>query len=878
MEKRITEKIKLWGIVQGVGFRPFVAKMADRYNMKGEVLNIGGLVDVIVTDTKNRIDNFIEILQREKPEPAEIVHIKRMELPFREYEKFTILQSSDGDDEAAMIPADLSMCNFCQRELLDAQNERYMHPFISCMVCGPRYTIIDKIPYDRENTAMIDWPMCSFCEEEYTDIHHRRHHAQTISCHDCGPKLIFKTDKENIPKTDEPLNNNALCPEYGWKYNDCLTEEKKETIEKQVVEPLFGAAYLLKCGHIIAMKSMGGYNLIADPFNIQAVERLRNIKKRENKPFAVMFRDIDEIKKYCIVNKAEEDLLMSAAKPIILLEHKLISEINEVKNSTSKLFRYLETALNSNRMEKNRAKRNFEEISRSRFIGSFLPSMGAQYMLLDMFDGPLIVTSANLSNMPIIKDEEEMFGLMDKERDIAGVLYNERAIRVRTDDSVVRVIDGQPQMIRRSKGYVPVPLYMELKATCDTKIDLSTDSEADCDATATSEINKNIMVLATGGQLKNSFALSKGQFSYVSQYFGDLDTLENQQIYKENIERMSRIFKIKPGIVACDMHPLYFSTGFAEQYVSEKNNVSNEKLKIIKVQHHHAHVASVMAEHHLQGPVIGVSFDGTGYGTDGNIWGGEILICQGGGFYRFSHMKYIKMIGGDGSMKEAWKSAMCYAYDFCQEESKSFSGKDANNEDLRTDKLTEDNEEWIIDVREIIRYNREHCDIQGQPQWQLVKAALNNGINTVFNSSMGRLFDSVAALLGIKNYNDYEGQCAIMLEDAAARAMKATGISVKDDLALVFHERVAEVVLLQCKKARRYLIDINADSKSELINKVALTGGVFQNKILMEMTLKMLREQGFEVYYNVSVSPNDGGIALGQNFVALQNLITNCNI
>ena len=835
MGSRVTEKIKLWGIVQGVGFRPFVAKCADKYGMKGEVLNIGGLVDIIVTDTKERIDAFVEAIKREKPVPAEIVHIKREVLGsesesdgshsdsgFREFDAFTILKSDDGDDEAAMIPADLSICPDCLRELEDESNPRYMHPFISCMVCGPRYTVIDRIPYDRENTAMIDWPMCGFCEGEYTDRNDRRYHAQTISCHECGPYLRLR------------MNGSAEEPAARG-----LRTEATDTILRIVCG-------LLHDGKVIAMKGVGGYNLIADPLSAQAVRSLRMIKAREQKPFAVMFRNADEVKKFCFMNEEEENLIKSSAKPIILLEHRSTEEMRKAAAE-------MQSASDENsdvRYEKSDA--DFSDIEKSRFIGAFLPSMGAQYMLLKMYGGPLIVTSANLSDMPIIKDEEEMFSMMNGQPLIAACLYNERDIRVRVDDSVVRVIDGQPQMIRRSKGYAPVPLFMPGVGAQNTE----SESEAD----------KSVMILAAGGQLKNSFALSKGQFSYVSQYFGDLDSAENRDLYEKNVERMKELFRIKPNAVACDLHPLYYTTQFAEQYAKK-----NDALPIIRVQHHHAHVASVMAEHHIEDTVIGVSMDGTGYGTDGNIWGGEFLVCRGGSFSRTAHIKYVNMIGGDGSMKEAWKSAMCYLIDYQREKS---GGKDINAPECRS---------ISVDLSDIYEYAERNGTVTSRPEWSVVQAAVKSGINGLLSSSMGRMFDAVSALLGIKDYNDYEGQCAIMLEDAAARAQKNPGASERDDLALAFHRRIAEMTAETCRRIRagEYETAANAHYGSEAgetdisgkgVNKVAVTGGVFQNRILTEMTLELLRKDGFEVYYNISVSPNDGGIALGQNYAALCRL------
>ena len=772
-----SERIKLWGIVQGVGFRPYVAKTAAQLGMKGQVLNIGGLVEITVTDTPLRITEFIDTLIKNKPVPAEIVHIKRESVSYREFDSFTIIKSGAGDDEAAMLPSDLAICPDCLQELYDSENPRYRHPFISCMVCGPRYTIIDRIPYDRENTSMVDFPMCSFCESQYTALNDRRYHAQTISCHECGPQLIWKENQHHAPDSGIDQISGS---------GDFSSASCKAAHIRRDAAVLDHAAEILRSGGVIAFKSVGGYNLLADPLNDEAVTRLRKIKNREAKPFAVMFRDTDQIKEFCFVNDTEEKLLNSSARPIILLEHRDLP---------------------------------YDEIRRSRFIGSFLPSFAAQYMLLDRIS-PLIFTSANLSDMPMIKDESEMEAMMAANPLIDGMIYNTRQIRVRADDSVVRVIDDQPQMIRRSKGYVPVPLYIDSAPSGKT------------------------MIFAAGSQLKNSFALTKGPFTYISQFFGDMDTVENQQLYENNVSRLKELFRVRPEAVVCDMHPLYYTTVFAEKYAAENG------LPLIKVQHHHAHVASVMAENDLKGKVIGVSFDGTGYGTDGHIWGGEFFLCENGDTKRMSHLKYIDMIGGDASVKDARRSALSYIHAF----ENGYMSADPPGADI------EGSREIAVDISDIIAYGRER--LLSMPDAKLVTAALRSGINTVKSSSMGRLFDGVSSLLGIKDHSDYEGQCAIMLEDAAAFAQKQPGTDCASDLALAFHQSVIDMIIDQCMTIR----DESGASQ------VALTGGTFQNKILMEGVLKKLRSRGFSPYYNISVSPNDGGIALGQAYVAMHRL------
>ena len=767
MNTIITEQIKIWGIVQGVGFRPFVAKVAQRFSMKGEVLNLGGLVQLTLTDTKPRIDLFLDALNKEKPVPAEIVHISRLEIPTQSFSGFEILHSKAfilSDEEAVMIPADLSICPDCLNEMSTPTDRRYRHPFISCIACGPRYTIIDKVPYDRQNTSMVDFPMCPECQREYTTLEDRRYHAQTISCHECGPLMKVEFPYDGTECGSVP----------------CVDLDRPEFW-------LESAEAVLKAGGVIGVKAMGGYHLMADPMNEVAVSELRKIKKREEKPFAILFSSIDEIRQYCKVDETEASLLNSSAKPILLLE--------QLEDGPKMI-----------------------EAAKSRFVGCFLPAMGGQHLLLEAFGGPLIATSANFAGLPMIYNEEDMFRMMEQESLIRAVYYHDRPIRVSTEDSVVRVIDGQPQMLRRSRGYAPVPLYVE-----------------DC----------QMPILATGPQLKNAFALSRGSYVYVSQYFGDLDGVEIQRNYEDAISWMGNLFEIRPQAVACDLHPRYATTGFAEDYASKN------QLPLIRVQHHHAHVASVTAEHNLKGKVIGVSFDGTGYGTDGKIWGGEFLLCEAGEFSRVAHLRYIRMIGGDSSMKDARKSALSLVF----HEKNTF--KKPKKEGL----------EFDLDLTEILQYATEHNTLQGNqedqnPENQVILKALEQDVNTIESSSMGRLFDGVSALLGICQYNQYEGQCAMLLEDAADWSMKHPGKNHAWDLALAFHGQVGETILQQCLRIR----------KETGANQVALTGGVFQNKILMEASLALLRKEGFEPYYNISVSPNDGGIALGQLYVAQQQL------
>jgi hydrogenase maturation protein HypF len=766
----ITVNIKIWGIVQGVGFRPFVSKLANSIGLKGRVRNLGGLVEVTLTDTEERIELFIKELNKNKPTPAEIVHIEKIVIENLPFSDFEIENSMGSEEGAVMIPSDLAICDDCVNEIYDPKNRRYGHPFNSCMICGPRYSIIQEVPYDRGNTSMKEFEMCPQCKSEYMDINNRRFHAQTISCHDCGPYLNL-----TIEKAIEHINSQG----------------------------------------ILALKGTGGYYFACSVFSDEACADLREIKKREEKPFAVMFRNIEQIKEFCVCSDYEDELLKSNARPIVLLEKKQHQANDTNTNPQNKNIRGLNKCIS-------------EKVSTtSRYIGAFLPSIALQYLILDKTD-PLVMTSANISSQPIIIDDETMkaslIKINEKRRDDNKaeilILSNQREILTRLDDSVVRVIDGKPQIIRRSKGYAPVPLFLNQEELKNSD---------------------KINVLAVGGQLKSAFALTKGNFAYVSEFLSDLESLENTDVYDERIEKLEKLLQIKPNVIVCDMHPLYYTTKFAKA-LAEK-----EKLELIMVQHHHAHIASVMAEHDIRGKILGFSFDGTGYGTDGNIWGSEMLLCGGSDFQRLGHLEYVNMLGGDASMKEAWKS--CFSY---------------------------------LTAFEIEKYGS-----KPDPRFDIVKAALTNNINSIKSSSMGRLFDAVASLLDIKQENSYEGECAIILENFAAKAQNdgikpynmnfeigndniysakpifeciIKGIKkrvYKESLALGFHLAVAELIFELSKRART----------NTGVKQVALSGGVFQNKILMETTLKLLRDEGFKVCYNISVPPNDGGICLGQAYI-----------
>lgn len=781
--KIITTRIKVFGIVQGVGFRPLVYRIAKKLNLSGYVRNVGGYVEIMITSSEESLKEFHNKLLGLQSTGVEIIKIEQEVIKEREITPSSLLSDryhesdesegyefiivdSKNSSEVSILPPDLPICSRCQDEMNEEANRRYENPFISCMSCGPRFTIMEEVPYDRDTTTMIDFKMCPSCYQEYKSTDTRRFHAQTISCNDCGPYLIF----QESPVKEQPISD------------DRMNEENQKTA-------LTKAITVIKEGGIIAVKGIGGYHLVCSPYREDTVRNLRKLKGREEKPFAVMFPEVTEVESYCIVSAEERALLLSNGRPIVLLSMRK----DTMAPSTNK---------------------------GSIYCGAFLPYTPLQ-ILLTRECGPLIMTSANRSDQPIIKDDEVICSLESPY--LKGVLYNERRIVRAVDDSVAKIIDGKPQLIRRSRGFVPYPVFLS----------------------RVKEMEQGIF--AAGGDLKGAFCLYQSGQAIVSQYAGDLEEISVMKEYQKSYDDLRKLLNINPVLGVCDMHPNYHSSHFTKGL----------GLPVVTVQHHQAHIASVMAEHDLEGKVIGVAFDGTGYGTDGNIWGGEFLICEGTHFNRAAHLSYTPMLGGDQSMKDGQKTASCYLIH-----------ARLNN--------------YVKDDRK-----------------KLIQSALENKINTILSSSMGRLFDGVASILGIAQENRYEGECAALLEKEAVLAVRA-GIehsklsftiipndeileldptSLLEDLcrmreyhsvgalALGFHYALSEAVGMVCEQLR----------KKYQSNMVALSGGVFQNTILTEKTLMILRQKGFNVYTNLSVPPNDGGISLGQAYIGKKFLENNHN-
>ncbi|MBR5479127.1 MAG: carbamoyltransferase HypF [Clostridia bacterium] len=706
---------RIFGIVQGVGFRPYVARTAEKYGICGYVKNCGGYVELLAEG--GHLRSFLHDLFAF----SGIISYEEFTPSGESFEDFKIVESTDGDALPPLLTPDLPLCDECETELFDTSSRRYLHPFISCAKCGARYSITEKIPYDRERTTMAEFPLCDDCKKEYGDISNRRHFAQTQCCNECGPEIYF--------------NN--------------LTGVT--AIEKAIEE--------ITSGKVIAIKGVGGYHLAADPSNDAAISRLREIKRRDKKPFAVMMRDMETIRKYCHITDAEEKTLKSNARPIVLLKPK--------KSCISPF-----VAQESDR------------------LGVFLPYTGYQHLILQKIEA-IVLTSANLSDNPIIIEDEDA-----KKIPCDGVLHHNREIVTPLDDSVIAIVDDEPVIFRRARGYVPLTIRADAEDG----------------------------IFAAGSDLKASFGFSKGGNLYLSQYLGDLENSGNAKRYESEIKRMGDLFEVRPKRVVCDLHPGFHSSKIAEEM----------GLPTVKIQHHFAHTLAVMAEFSLDS-AIGISFDGTGYGTDGAIWGSEFIYADRYGFKRIGHLKEWEMLGGDDFAKDAKKCAISL----------------------------------------LLPYG----NVLSDSRFDIIRAALHNKINTVRTTSAGRLFDGVAAMLGICEENTYEGRCGEALCRVAESDCDAADIRLpleilEDEFEIdptPFFERV---IKNEEKKsfARAFHISLaNAivdgavfvrEKTSE--NNVCLSGGVFQNRLLLSLAKEGLKRAGFNVYHNKKYPLGDGSIALGQ--------------
>jgi hydrogenase maturation protein HypF len=753
--KVIGEVIRVHGQVQGVGFRPTVWRLAHEQGVSGQVLNDGEGVLIQAWGTSDKIDKFLIGLRNNAPRLARIDSIDRTAIPAQfPPVDFNIIDSVKGPVQTGVL-ADAATCLVCLEETIDSTSRRYRYPFTNCIHCGPRFSIIEKIPYDRKRTTMSGFVMCADCKTEYSDPDNRRFHSQPNACPVCGPSVKLLDTKGGM---------------------------------SSALDPILEAANLLKKGLIVSVKGMGGYQLACSGINENAVSRLRNRKHRWDKPFALMVKDIYQVRQMCQVNLEEEALLTSVMNPIVLLQKK---EPSPVADSVA---------------------------PGQKTLGVMLPGTPLHHLLMREVGDTLVMTSGNISDEPIAYRDEEVFYRLKGVTDF--YLSHNRPIHMRTDDSVTRIFRGEEFLVRRARGYAPNPIRVPesfLKP-----------------------------ILACGGHLKNTFCLGKGPNATISHHIGDLENYESLTSFKEGIEYFKNLLEIKPEIVAFDMHPDYLSTQYARQL---------EGVKKIAVQHHHAHIASCMADHGLKNEkVIGVAFDGTGYGTDGAIWGGEFLLAEYREFVRAAHLEYLPLPGGSKAIREPWRSAAVCLYHVYGDDMDALGIDYIKNLD--------------------------------QKKWRVLKQMMRKNHNCPLSSSMGRLFDAVASLLGIRNENNYEGQAAIELEQLADESCSdsyswndVTGDSpitvgiqtlikaVVDDIlqgmavskiSARFHNSVADMTVSVCHRIRH---------KTGL-ERVVLGGGVFQNVFLLNRLVTKLEENAFRVSIPSKVPINDGGISLGQAVIA----------
>ena len=727
--------LKIRGIVQGVGFRPFVHKLVRRCGLSGYIKNTSSGVELELEGERPALERFAALLPEQAPVLAVIESMEAAYSPeLRGYEGFEIRRSQREEFRNTLISPDIGICEDCLRELRDPGDRRYRYPFINCTNCGPRFTIIKDIPYDRAKTSMAGFPMCPDCEREYHDIEDRRYHAQPDCCASCGPRVFYLDEAGNqLPGDGIELAREAL-----------------------------------KAGKIVAVKGLGGMHLACRCDDEALVRKLRRRKQRDEKPFALMCRDVDCARRVCRLSGAEEKVLTSFRRPIVLLEKR---------------------------------QPGLDYLSENGYLGVMLPYTPLHYLLFGDDLDMLVMTSANMSDTPILFKNAEA---LEKLRGIAdGFLFHDREIQTRCDDSLCWVLDGKEYPARRSRGYVPFPLRME--------------------GTLRS-------VLACGAEQKASFCLSKGSYVFPSQHIGDLKNMETLENYTQQIAHFRRLFDIEPTLAACDLHPDYMSTEYAQSL----------GLPLVPVQHHHAHLAACMADNGLEGEVIGLVWDGTGYGTDGTAWGGECLTGGYADFQRFGHILPLALPGGDRATKE-------------------------------------------IDRLAFSLLSAAGCDTSSIPAVETYRAMLAAGLNCPLSSGMGRLFDGVAAILGIKTRCSYEGQGAILLE-AAAKDDGGTYPIVLSGRPLVFDWREMIRAIIQDRQrgmktgviAARFMntlvemaVRMAVAAREETgLNRVCLSGGSFQNMYIMYRLPDRLRAVGFEVYHHSRVSTNDEGIALGQLMIA----------
>ena len=755
--------IRVTGVVQGVGFRPFVYTLAQRFQIAGWVRNTSAGVEIEIDGSPAALDSFAAALRAEAPPLARLETLSVERRPANGFSRFEILESRSVAGAYQPVSPDVGVCPDCLRETFDSADRRFRYPFTNCTNCGPRYTIITDLPYDRPNTTMAEFALCPACEREYRDPLDRRFHAQPVACPTCGPQIWYEAGGQRLSPGEPSLQ---------------------------------AARDLLRRGEILAVKGLGGFHLACDATNPAAVLRLRGRKRRVDKAFAVMLPDVDAAAQHGVLDDESRRLLESVERPIVIVQRRPGSSLAEAVAPGQQT------------------------------LGLMLPYTPLHHLLLEPqknFPPALVMTSGNLGEEPIATENEDarrrLGGLAD------GFLLHDRPIRTRCDDSVVRVFDGSIVPLRRSRGYAPFPVH------------LAWDSPP---------------LLAAGAELKNAFCLASGRYGFLSHHIGDLENFETLQSYEDGVAHMERLFRVRPEVFACDLHPDYLATRYAQARSEAEGRTA------VGVQHHHAHIAAGMAEHGLPpgARIIGVAFDGTGYGEDGAVWGGEFLLAGYESFTRAAHLSYVPLPGGEQAVRQPWRLALAWLQ----------RAGIAWEDDLPPVRAAKPSDVRLLH--------------------QLLQADASSGLGGVLTSSMGRLFDAVASLIGIRQEVNYEAQAAIELEAivdlSERRAYRLERHETEIDpvpllrevvqdlragvhpsvMAARFHNGVAQMVAELC-------LDLRRQGAPSL---VVLSGGVWQNMTLLQGAASRLQREGFEVLIHRQVPPNDGGLALGQAAVAAARL------
>lgn len=748
----VNKRISLTGVVQGVGFRPFVYQLAHRYDLKGEVHNDSEGVEVEIEGSLDKVEAFMKDLYQELPPLARIDSAESQDGTLIGYTEFKIIPSQKSTEKNALISPDIASCEKCLSEMNDPSNRRYQYPFINCTDCGPRYSIIETVPYDRPNTSMRFFKMCKACEEEYLNPLNRRFHAQPISCFSCGPTLTLIDTKQKT------LSENA------------------EAIEM--------AVKAVKEGKIIALKGLGGFHLICDANNAEAVSLLRKRKNRPAKPFAVMFSDIESLKSSAELSSEEETLVKSKEKPIVIVS----------KREKAMVCREVSPGIDR--------------------IGVFLPYTPLHHLLLQGVGKPIVATSANLSDEPIIRDSKNIVEKLGHVIDL--VLDHDRDIINTNDDSVMQIVEGKKIFLRMARGFTPKSIKLPFKS------------------------DKNI--LAVGANQKNTITLIFDDKLIISPHIGDLNSIEAFEYFERTVETFKRVYGFKPEVVVCDKHPEYETSKWAKRLKARKPSID-----LLEVQHHYAHILAVKTEHNLTGKVLGFAFDGTGYGDDGTIWGGEIMIANDHTYERKYSLQPFRLLGSEKAVKEPYRSAISLLFEY-------------------------------FSLEEVMELDLDLVDRLSKDELILLHKAWEKGLNSPYCSSMGRLFDAVASLANISHISSFEGESGLKMEGHVDEAITQSFTFTIHEGVIGVESMIHEIIEMN---DRVKIVSMFFNTLVEIIVEVAslypelpmvFSGGVFQNKVLLEKTVKRFKEMERRVYCQHETSVNDGGVSLGQAWFALHNL------